>query len=470
MKTYKLETQKVDTLKHISDHGLSVEFTDKKRKELLEAIKAIEFGKIIISAKNSDLILWKNGKALFAKTKFARHADAIACEYTSLSANKNPLGELSVFYGKAKLYAAFNSLSWKVLKRITMHESVNDTLNFAWGVTFDKWFTLLKTDAWILLGQTGLNAYSLSVERKEIEEKKQSLENQIDFAQSKLKEFSQSNQERLVKEAEELLEKKRAETREIERSYEEKRAIVRESNDIEEIRRQSGLWSIQSCDTKEGGKRWKMEGEKQRWTHELTSENYKAKIEGERIVLSSGIVCDIKPESVLAWLKGEASAPATRYGALKRIDGRNSLNEPVSLIACGCHRISVTELGEDWKRAMQPKHEPKLLEGTPSVFWDENPEAIREKAMQRLSESETESRNRCAQLLNLLRTDLERAKAFADPESLREKRAQLSEQLKALESELEVKKAELDELGPINPLAECRSTATAITKAFHLSL
>ena len=469
MKTYKLTTEKVDTLKHISDHGLNVEFTDSKRKKLLEEIRRIDFGKIVLSAKNSDLMLWKSGEVLFVKAKFARHADQIACEFASISQNKGSLGELSVFYKNVKLYAAFNSLSWKLLKRTVMHEDTSDLLKISWGVTLDKWRGLLVSDGWVMLGETGLKAYSLSLDRKGICEKRDSLKRQIEFGEKQLRGLSDEAQETLVKEAECRIEAKKKEVDEIAASFEDKLKIVKESSDPEKIRMASGLWTIQSFETNEG-KKWKMMGEKEKWSHDLIVPNYKARIEGDSIVLSSGIKCDLSHAAVLNWLKGKGDAPLTRYGRLTRIDARNAANEPISLVQCGCHRIAVENLGDEWATAMRPTHKPELIEGTPSLFWESDSEAIRKKAEERLSESEKESRNRCAMALRALREDLDKAVCSANPEKLELKRNDLKNQIDLLMTELDQKNEELSELGTIDTLSEARATAVLLTKAFNISL
>ena len=106
------------------------------------------------------------------------------------------------------------------------------------------------------------------------------------------------------------------------------------------------------------------------------SANYSATLDGDTIRLSSGIVCEFSLPAVLEWLRGEATAPVCRYGAVRRIECADSAGDPLILLACGCHRIDARGLTPELDALLVPTHSVNVVPATPAVYLEDGKEVF----------------------------------------------------------------------------------------------
>jgi len=105
------------------------------------------------------------------------------------------------------------------------------------------------------------------------------------------------------------------------------------------------------------------------YSHEQLSANYTATFEGEKITLSSGIVCPFTTSRLLAWLKGEQPAPSTQYGTCSIVEAATPHGTPIKLIKCGCHYVDLSTCANDEIAELcKPTHTVTRTEGTAPIL------------------------------------------------------------------------------------------------------
>lgn len=197
------------------------------------------------------------------------------------------------------------------------------------------------------------------------------------------------------------------------------------------------------------------------WSHDIATPNYAASLEGDRVKLSSGIVCGASASDLLAWLKGESKPLRTRYGTMERMDGRTDSGDPISLIKCGCHLVDPSNLGQEWADVMRPTHAIHHVPEVPALYWQEQQDEIRDRLKTaKLSQIEQTRKTLAKRILDR-RKELMDAILWDRPESIERRKAESEAQLSTMRDGIAALKLDLDKFPDVCPLETANANAMA---------
>jgi hypothetical protein len=458
-----LSTPKVDTLKHLSDHGLSVEFTD-KRKDLIEQLRGIPYGKVVINAGASAITIWRAGDVTLTDLRLASHACMELPRHEKFTfSSHSRLRELGAHGFGVSLQAAYNSLAWRVLRRVCMGRPLESLLVPTNGADADVLHSWLKSSGWVLLGESGFRSFALSQERIKAKAKVSDEEYRLEGATREAERLTHSRAEGAKWALENAIGESK---RELEKVMFDLKTLSATEPSVGQTQ-DEWMTSIQiSCGyalirTYGYPNSYCIPKKPAQWSHDIISANYTASVKGDTLKLSSGIVCEVPASSVLTWLKGEAATPRTRYGALERLNGRTETGEPISLIKCGCHRIDPSSLGSEWAEAMRPTHEVRHVPETPALFWHEHQAEIRERLKAVKLHQIKQTRDIVAKRILSKRNELKSAKLWDLPESVERRKTEAEAQLARMREALTELKADIAKFPSLCPLEVANSNAMA---------
>ena len=172
-----------------------------------------------------------------------------------------------------------------------------------------------------------------------------------------------------------------------------------------------------------------------RYSHPVQSANYTATVSPSGAVsLSSGIQCEFTAPQVLAWLRGEASAPrSNRYGTLERLEVSTRDGKASVLLKCGCHYVDASTVSPEFAELLKPSHTVTLTPGKPRA--DFNTPEFAQRLAERFAERFAEQENQRAQAI----------REFADRRAFLEKEeTDLPATIARLAANMETAKADLD--------------------------
>jgi hypothetical protein len=384
---------KVDNLKHISDHGLSVVFTDRKLASLVEFLASRD-GKTELSAGKSSLEITKLGNVVMTRLHLATsgsgywHESLHYCDAVAGLSYK-----LKRQSGKAE-QDAFDTLRGVIFGGYTTSENyrysqTDQTLPPIWfpkfGADADKLREWLKKFAWTLTGAHGLRAQAeekISADRKQAV---RSAKNHLDYLERELERlksetpetFRDSHERARVQTAEKLatcaeriaqVEKDLAQTK-----FSELETADRATNLITEIslrygaRFTQGTWNSAIANYDAGILHFAETRET--ISPEIRSPNYHAQIaaDGDTVSLSSGIACSFRRSEIVAWLKNEKSAPVTRYGRVEKFETATHDAKPRVLLRCGCHLVDASSIDAELASLLVPTHVVTKVPASPRL-------------------------------------------------------------------------------------------------------
>ena len=127
------------------------------------------------------------------------------------------------------------------------------------------------------------------------------------------------------------------------------------------------------------------------FSHPIKSPNYTARIEGGKLLVSSGIEVSFSVQTALAWLKGELPSVASGYGSLEKLEVCRPDGSPWIAIRAGCHYIDVAkDLGGEFAELLKPRHVVTLTQGQSGATYDPTPGADNAKFWARAESSQIE--------------------------------------------------------------------------------
>jgi hypothetical protein len=384
-------TLKVDNLKHISDHGLAVVFTDRKLSALVEFLASRD-GKTELSAGKSTLEITKLGNVVMTRLHLATSGSGYwheAIHYSDVVAGLSY--KIKRQDGKAE-QDAFDTLRGIIFGGYKTSENyrysqTDQTLPPIWfpkfGADADRLREWLKKYSWTLTGAHGLRAQA---EKKIADDRKQavrSAKNVVDYSEGELERmksetpetFRDAHERARVQTAEKLetaawriaqVEKDLAQIAFSETSSDA-------ANQLTEIARRYGAgWTLGTWDSSVGNytdKILNFAETRETISPEIRSPNYVAQIgaDGEMVSLSSGIACPFKRSEIVAWLKGEKSAPQTRYGKVEKVYTATFDAQPRTLLRCGCHLVDAATVDAELASLLTPTHVVTKVPASPRV-------------------------------------------------------------------------------------------------------
>jgi hypothetical protein len=470
---------KVDNLRHLSDHGLAVVFTDRKLASLVDFLASRD-GKTELKAGKSSLEITKLGNVTMTRLHLAtsgsgywheaiHYCDAMA----GLSYKINRQG------GKGE-QDAFDTLRGVIFGGYKTSENyrysqTDQTLPPIWfpkcGADADRLREWLKKFAWTLTGSHGLRAQAeekISADRKQAV---RSAKNSLDYLETELERLKSETPE-TFRDAHERARAQTAEKLEIAawriEQVEKDLAQVAFSetaesaaNQLTEISQRYGAYFSQGTWNSEtrnyADKILHFAETRETISPEIRNPNYVAKIgeDGETVSLSSGISCSFRRSEIVAWLKGEKSAPQTRYGTVEKVYTATIDAQPRVLLRCGCHLVDASSIDAELAALLVPTHVATKVPALPRV------DLGQDGFLARLSENinsrliaEQESR---AQTLRL----------FAEKRhALTERESQLPARIAEQESKVAASKAALVEAETIAAKENKFTGADCVSNAF----
>lgn len=444
MKRTKKLVLKVDNLKHLSDHGLAVEFADEQLKELVNSLK--KDGITDLEAGQSSLCLVTVGRVTFTKLFLARGSYTIhKVHYLDEAAG------LKFTHAKSSNEEAFETLRAVILKGSL--PSIWRTRTGAGQDTLREW---VKQWGWTLTGESGLRAMAVKKAKEQISAQISAIEynirsNSADLARFNSRDFrAEINRER--EQALKNIKFFRKSQDDSDVLYEKLAKIPAEREPVSnEVNSTSIFYNFgirQSYDRQDDGKcipRYQLPGAARSVSHPVIRPNYTVSLEedGESIRLSSGIKCDVTLSQFIRWMKGETTAPRTTYGHFSVVEGATESLQPIKLIRCGCHLVDPSNLSEEVRELMKPSHTVTVSEGTKTLYWPEDRDAILERGKEKVNATKEMFRNRIASSV----TEYRRTVAtIRDYEEHKEEHIQkFKDKGAALEKELEEAKVKLAE-------------------------
>ena len=382
---------KVDNLRHLSDHGLSVVFTDRKLANLVEFLASRD-GKTELKAGKSSLEITRLGNVTMTRLHLATsgsgywHETLHYCDAVAELAYK-----IKRQTGKGEQYA-FDTLRGVIFGAYTTSENCKydqnkQTLPPIWfpkfGADADRLREWLKKFAWTLTGAHGLRAQAeekISADRKEAV---RSAKNSLDYLERELERlksetpetFRDSHERARTQTAEKLatcaeriaqVEKDLAQTR-FSETAESAANQITEISQRYGARFSQGTWNsgIGNYDAKI----LHFSETRETISPEIRSPNYVAKIgaDGETVSLSSGIACSFRRSEIVAWLKGEKSAPITRYGTVEKFETATHDAQPRTLLRCGCHLVDASSIDSELAALLAPIHKVEKIPASPRL-------------------------------------------------------------------------------------------------------
>jgi hypothetical protein len=200
------------------------------------------------------------------------------------------------------------------------------------------------------------------------------------------------------------------------------------------------------------------------YSHPIQCANYAATVDASGgISLSSGIRCEFTAPQVLAWLRGEASAPHShRYGALERREVATPSGAPSVLLKCGCHWIDASNVSAEFRELLRASHTVTQKAGKPRAEFGtpEFAERLRDKFAEKIAAE------------NALRADYIRE--FADRRAYLTKEetdlpatiADLKAKADAAKTQLDAAEKALADAKTVSPFGADAETLAALARLF----
>jgi hypothetical protein len=403
----KIEWKK-DNLRHVFDHGLSVEFSDTAKTAFLRSLVGTD-STVELTAGKSRLTLQTVGRV----TRCHFH-DAIGNGFDHFSVSYfSPVENLSFTEKDEKtreviehtVFGDFQSGGrWQRVSRDGQHVPPS-ILQTPTGADIDALRAWSKSSAWALLGENGLRAKAVE---NAIAGKKAEISRIASAISHGEHDMGHKRQFPFVAEIDRARDsaKHAAECAENQIAAREKdidavRALLASAETLTlytSRRFDTGYnWSHARCENEKalagcgvqigrvavpGGQnlyspRAFFPAVSARYSVELVRANYTVKRgENGALVLSSGVVCPFNEGTALEWLRGAGPAPSTQYGVCRKIETCDDTGAPLVLIACGCHRIAVAhDLGGDFAELLKPAHKTELSQEKPALELNETTRA-----------------------------------------------------------------------------------------------
>jgi hypothetical protein len=469
---------KVDNLRHLSDHGLAVVFTDRKLANLVEFLASRD-GKTDLSAGKSTLEITKLGNVVMTRLHLATSGSGYwheAIHYSDVVAGLSY--KIKRQGGKGE-QDAFDTLRGVIFGAYNTHkyDQSNQTLPPIWfpkfGADADRLREWLKKFAWTLTGSHGLRAQAekkISDDRNAVV---RSAKNALDYSEGELERlksdtpetFRESHERARVQTAEKLaacagriaqVEKDLAQAR-----FSDLETAERATNQLTEISQRYGArFSQGTWDSSVGNYTAKILNfaeTRETISPEIRSPNYVAQIgaDGEIVSLSSGIACSFRRSEIVAWLKGEKSAPVTRYGTVEKFYTATVDAQPRTLLRCGCHLVDASSIDAELASLLVPTHTVIKVPASPRV------DLGQEGFLSRLSE------NINSRLLVEQESRAQTVRSFAEKRhALTEREAQLPARIAEQESKVAASKAALVEAETIAAKENKFTGADCVSNAF----
>jgi hypothetical protein len=372
---------KVDNLVHLSDHGMSVVFTHRKLASLVDSLKSSE-GKTELSAGKSSLEITRLGNVTMTRLHLATSGSGYWHETMHYLDERAELS-FKVKRQEKGFEEAFDTLRGVIFgEHKTVYSLKTQILPPIWfphfGSEADKLRTWLTSYAWTLTGAHGMRAQAEKAYSARLGEKVRSIKNGLSYLEQERErldetpesfraahEFARTTCQSALVDSDRFIEECERDLREVSQGTAESARVIARQYGAREFR---GTWD--STLGNYGAVSFGFEAVPAAWSHSPRSANYVATIgpDGETVSLSSGIACSLKRSEIVAWLKGEKSAPKTNYGTVEKFESATHEGTAVVFLRCGCHYIDAGKIDAELAQLLTPKHTVARNDGKPKVL------------------------------------------------------------------------------------------------------
>lgn len=475
MNTKKLPALKVDNLRHISDHGFAVQFGEPRLADMVARGLANPAGEAKLTAGGSHVKITKLGHVTRTCAFFAvgsRHVDTI--HYYD--------PEKGLKFRVRKQDGDGQASAYETLCAVIFGGELPHVWRTRTGAAQDELQTWLGKWAWTLTGVSGMRAQAMKAGSAHLEAAISSAQNALDYQTRQLGRLEEQTVETFRKRHEQSREHAqyrvnqtdaaietatadlaRLDSVDLSNSAQSSPAELATSSEAEttlrEIASKYGAWGRYDYST--GKQQFGWAGTDARMLPAQVSPNYSATINADgEIVLSSGVLCEFRLPAVLAWLRGEAQAPRTRYGAVSKIETCDESGSPRVFLRCGCHTVDAAAANPEIAALLVPTHTVSIDPGSPSAYLG-TPEFLPRLRLE-ISKKLSELRDQRAQLL--LGAVQNKRELEDEEKNLPAKIAEQQERINAAQRDLD--KANADLAGYAAPIGATADTVqTAVCRA-----
>ena len=377
---------KVDNLRHLSDHGLSVVFTDRKLANLVEFLASRD-GKTELKAGKSSIEITKLGNVVMTRLHLATSGSGYWHETMHYLDERAGLS-FKVKRQETGFEEAFDTLRGVIFGAYTALYSAHreQTLPPIWfprfGACADKLRIWLTSYAWTLTGAHGMRAQAEKAYSARLGEKVRSIKNGLSYLQQEREgldetpesfraahEFARTTCQSALVDSDRFIEECERDLREVSQGTAESSRVIARQYGAREYR---GPWD--STLGNYGVVSFGFEAVLPAWSHSPRYANYVATIgaDGDTVSLSSGIACSFKRSEIVAWLKGAKSAPKTNYGTVEKFESATHEGTAVVFLRCGCHYIDAGKIDAELAQLLTPTHTVVRNDGKPKVLIGED--------------------------------------------------------------------------------------------------
>ena len=368
MKNKKLAL-KVDNLRHVSDHGVSVEFGETQLKNWIDGFRIPATGNYSFKAGKSTLEVIRFNEVTLTDATFAS---------SGRDWNVRSLHYLGRDGVKFTFREGQGSEIFSALMSSIFGQALPSFFSPRFGSEQDGLRTWYKANGWALFGIAGLRAKGLATQASFLENAVKSAESGLYYGKTELDRFDKSDLAGGLAYAKkrygDLNESAKQELIENRENLDNAKAGILDANKAEKL----GAFTNSSYNYETGKydvKKVFFPSVNARYSHPVKSPNYSATLDGQSIRLSSGIVCPFDATQALAWLKGDLKTLRASYGELERYELSTPDAKAWVGVKCGCHWIDARNLSPEFADLLTPKHTVTVLEGRVESVFDNDPTA-----------------------------------------------------------------------------------------------
>ena len=379
---------KVDNLRHLSDHGLAVQFSDRKLAGLVDYLRDKE-GETNLSAGKSTLTITRLGHVTLTRLHLATSGAGYWHETLHYSDARASLSYKVKRQDGTKESNAFDTLRGVIFGPYQTAEPYRytqtaQTLPPIWfpkcGADADKLRDWLRSYAWTLTGAHGMRAQASKYARSQLEQTIRSAKSALSYRIVELQRLQTENSDSFREQHESARKRcldRLANSEDGLRSCAEHSANLSETMDEATLRPLASVYGARNIsshwDTEKGCYKYDygFPSVKACYSHPLRSANYTAQIgaDGETISLSSGIACTFGRSAIVSWLRGNSQAPSIKpYGKVEKVECGNLDGKAVVYLKCGCHFVDAATIDAELAELLKPAHTVELTSGQPEAL------------------------------------------------------------------------------------------------------
>ena len=420
---------KVDNLRHIHDHGLAVEFTESKLVTLLNYLRGKQ-GTTELKAGLSTLKITTLGNVTKTEAFFSVGSNRLAALHYYEAAT-------GLKYTVKRENGEDYANAYYTLNAVIFGGKLPGIWEVKSGAEADKLRDWLNKWRFTVTGSNGLRGQAISARLAQLIETRRAASNIHATAEARHTQYATEATPEFFRgkhgEARTTLAAKLAR---IETATEEiRKGQAETTNQENDEALWHHNWAYSLGLSRDYDRITHFPATSARYSHPVQIANYSATVSPSGVVsLSSGIQCEFTAPQVLAWLRGEASAPrSNRYGTLQRLEVSTRDGKASVLLKCGCHYVDASNVSAEFAELLKPSHTVTLTTGKPRADFG-SPE-FAQRLAERFAERFAEQENQRAQAI----------REFADRRAYLEKEeTDLPATIARLFTAMETAKADLD--------------------------